>query len=58
MNNLMSRMNHTNWPSPSLEKVTIMRYHLEDYRTRSVAALGLALTTSIIAIVTMLVSAL
>ena len=43
--------------SPS-ETVTIMHYHLEDYRIRSLAALGLALTTGVVAILTMLVSAL
>ncbi len=51
-------MNKTTWPPPFIEKVTEMYYHLEQYRIRSMAALGLALTTGVIAVLSMLVSAL
>ncbi len=42
----------------SIETVTGMNYHLEDYRIRSLAAFGLALTVSVVAIVASLISAL
>ncbi|MFQ5570881.1 MAG: hypothetical protein ACE5G0_14470 [Rhodothermales bacterium] len=39
-------------------KVTIMHYHMEDYRIRSMAALGLSLTTGLIVMLSLLISAL
>ncbi len=51
-------MNDKKGPPRSIAKVTMMHYHLEQYRIRSMAALGLALTTSVIAVLSMLVSAL
>ncbi len=51
-------MNNTTWLPLFIEKVTVMNYHLEQYRIRSMAALGLALTTGVIAVLLMLVSAL
>ncbi len=51
-------MNDTTWPPLSIAKVTVMHYHLEQCRIRSMAALGLALTTGVIAVLSMLVSAL
>ncbi len=58
LNNATRSMNGKKWPPPSIEKVTVMHYHLEQYRIRSIAALGLALTTGVIAVLSMLVSAL
>ena len=54
----MRCMNSVKWSSSSIETVTIMNYHLEDFRIRSLAALGLALTTGVVAILATLVSAL
>ena len=54
----MSRMSDVKWLEPSIETVTVMHYHLETCRIRSLAALGLALTTSVVAMVATLVSAL
>ena len=51
-------MNHKKGPPLSIAKVTVMHYHLEQCRIRSMAALGLALTTGVIAVLSMLVSAL
>ena len=58
LNNATRRMNHKKGTPLSIAKVTVMRYHLEQCRIRSMAALGLALTTSVIAVLSMLVSAL
>ncbi len=51
-------MHYTNWLTSPIETVTVMHYHLEDCRIRSLAALGLALTTSVVAMLSMLVAAL
>ena len=51
-------MNVKTWPPPPIETVTVMHYHLEQYRIRSMAALGLALTAGVFAVLSMLVSAL
>lgn len=44
--------------SQTIDTVNVMHYQLEHARIRSMAALGLALTTSVIAMLSMLVSAL
>ena len=51
-------MNYAKLHRSPIETVTVMHYHLEDCRIRSLAALGLALTAGVVAILTMLVSAL
>ena len=51
-------MTYAKWLTSPIKTVTVMQYHLENYRIRSLAALGLALTTSVVAMLSMLVSAL
>lgn len=51
-------MNYAKGLTPPIETVNVMQYHLENCRIRSLAALGLALTTSVVAMLSMLVSAL
>jgi len=54
----MNAVPYANRLLPKIYKVNDMQYQLEHFRIRSLAALGLAFTTGVIAMVAMVVSAL